>query len=90
LFVDLGMWADRLRRRDWGLYPGSGWDGESGKMARVLGRAELGTISTDVLFGGLLTVGGTRVKDILGTLSRAGCEGESVKMSRVWVARTGY
>jgi hypothetical protein len=61
----------------------TGWEGGSGKMARVVGRAELGTISTAVWDGGLLTVGGTGVKDEFGSLSRAGCEGRSVKMIRV-------
>jgi hypothetical protein len=50
-------------------------------MARVGGRAELGTISTAVWEGGLLTVGGSGVKDELGSLSRAGCEGRSGKMA---------
>jgi hypothetical protein len=52
-------------------------------MARVCGRAELGSISTAVWEGGLLTVGGTGVKDELGSLFRAGCEGRSGKMARV-------
>jgi hypothetical protein len=43
------------------------------------GRAVLGTISTAVCEGGLLTVGGTRVKEALGTLSRADGEGYLVK-----------
>jgi hypothetical protein len=52
-------------------------------MARVGGREGLGTISTAVSEGGLLTVGGTGVKEELGSLSRAGCEGRSGKMARV-------
>jgi hypothetical protein len=52
-------------------------------MSRVGGRAELGIISTAVWEGGMLTVGGSRVKEALGTLPRAGCEGGSAKMARV-------
>jgi hypothetical protein len=52
-------------------------------MARVFGRSELGTLPTAVFEGGLLTVVRTRVKEALGTLSLAGCEGGSWKMARV-------
>jgi hypothetical protein len=45
--------------------------------------AELGNISTAVWEGGLLTVGGTGVKEEFGSLSRAECEGKSGKMARV-------
>jgi hypothetical protein len=44
-------------------------------MAWVEGRVVLGTISTAVWLGGLGTVGGTHVKEVLGTLSREGLEG---------------
>jgi hypothetical protein len=57
--------------------------GRIGENVRVGDRAELGTISTAVWEGRLLTVGGTRVKEALWTLYRAGCEGGSVIMARV-------
>jgi hypothetical protein len=37
-------------------------------MARAVGRAKLGTISMAVYLGGLRTVGGTRVKEVLVTI----------------------
>jgi hypothetical protein len=52
-------------------------------MARVGEKAGLGTISTAFWDGGLGTVGGTRVKEVLGTLSRAGWEGVSEKMAQL-------
>jgi hypothetical protein len=61
-FVHLGMRADHVRRTDWGLYPGSGWEGKSVNMARVGGMAELRNISLAIWEGGLWSVGGTGVK----------------------------
>jgi hypothetical protein len=51
-----------------GTISGTVWDLGAGKKAKMGGRAELGTISTAVWYGGLCTAGRTRVKEYWGSI----------------------
>jgi hypothetical protein len=61
----------------------AGWEGGSGKMARVGGRIGLSTITRYHLVGVFGAVRRTRAKEGMRTISRAGREAGSGNLDRV-------